>query len=145
MIDQDLTIKKFFDSVYDFMSRRAAAAYDRTAAAEIAQAMTEIDRVRRNPAAYYKSGPTAWNNLFNLPPVAFMPHNSSDNRALLAFNRAVYQIDQYYVHPNGYEFEDLLKTIKTWRMLTAKGALQRMKYSFMSPQKFAENAEQNSR
>lgn len=140
LIDYDLTIKKFFDSVVTFLKKSTEKAKTKKEYENILKTIEVVNKISQNPKKYSDYRARVKENLE--PDVdAFCKKNQKgivvDNSVWLAFSKVLYAIDGYY---NGFGIgkeNDLLKAIKNWKYKTSTSFFKDFVFPFKSIESFA--------
>jgi len=151
MYNFELTIKKFFDSVYALGEKRLAAAVDAHHKAEIQKSILDVKSVEklvnklleahnqeselyRNrqvyELSYMISGHDFNTDMFIEPKKSYI-----DNSTFLAYRNVVVEIANYYQSVVGGE-ERLLKALKGWNYKISTNKLKDFYFPFLSLEHF---------
>ena len=139
MIDYDLTLKKFFDSVGAYLDKCAQTPFDETDKDNIQTARIKLGAVAKNPRAYanyFERNGILTNQMMGL--IRYGKGNYVNNDAYLAFFRVLAALEKYYFAPDmAYNQKALMVAIKTWYLVTADSGLKNFWYSVVPLEYFA--------
>lgn len=140
LIDYDLTIKKFFVSVIDFLKKSAEKAKTKKEYENILKTIEVVNKISQNPKKYSDYGARVKENLEPDTEV-FCKKNQEgivvDNSVWLAFSKVLYAIDGYYNGSGIGKENDLLKAIKNWKYKTSTSFFKDFVFPFKSIESFA--------
>lgn len=140
LIDYDLTIKKFFVSVIDFLKKSAEKAKSKKEYENILKTIEVVNKISQNPKKYSDYGARVKENLEPDTEV-FCKKNQEgivvDNSVWLAFSKVLYAIDGYYNGSGIGKENDLLKAIKNWKYKTSTSFFKDFVFPFKSIESFA--------
>lgn len=140
LIDYDLTIKKFFVSVIDFLKKSAEKAKSKKEYENILKTIEVVNKISQNPKKYSDYGARVKENLEPDTEV-FCKKNQEgivvDNSVWWAFSKVLYAIDGYYNGSGIGKENDLLKAIKNWKYKTSTSFFKDFVFPFKSIESFA--------
>ena len=140
LIDYDLTVKKFFDSVVTFLKKSTEKAKTKKEYENILKTIEVVNKISQNPKKYSDYGARVKENLEPDAEV-FCKKNQEgivvDNSVWLAFSNVLYAIDAYYNGSSICKENDLLKSIKSWNYRISTSVFKDFIYQFKSPESFA--------
>ncbi len=140
IIDYDLTIKNFFESVIAFLNKRAEKAKDKKEYLEIVKNIEIINKIAQDPKRFSDYGVRIKENLEPSADVfCKMSANgvAVDNSVWLAFSQVLHAIDEYYNSNNFHTEEQLLLAIKKWKYKTSTSVFKDFIFPFKSAESFA--------
>lgn len=144
--NMELTIKKFFESVYSFVNRNVknytetkdlSAIYDQ---GEVIKAQEKLvwDMVKERSQGFdaYKLNKMQWDlTTMDFPGYqAFMKPHNVDNSVLVAYREVIRGLSEYLYY--GLREESFLKPLKQWNYVTSDRPLKDLIYPFLSLKHF---------
>lgn len=137
MLDFDLTIKKFYESVEKFLEKRAAKPYDKGELQIIKANIAKIKKIASDPKKYANYNARIRDDV-EVDADAFIKHGSRDNSVYTAFNGVLWILEDFYKNPNNEYYQNqLLARIKAWKLSQANNMLKSFYYSVVPNTYFA--------
>lgn len=141
IIDYDLTIKNFFESVITFLNKRTEKAKDKKEYLEIVKNIEIINKIGQDPKRLSDYGTRIKENL-EPDFEGFCKKNAKgiivDNSVCLAFSQVLHAIDEYYNGNTLFNKEEhLLLAIKKWKYKTSTSLFKDFVFPFRSEKSFA--------
>ena len=137
MIDYNLTIKRFFESVAAYLDKCAQNPYDEQDAKNIETSRLKLNAVMANPRQYVQY--TVRNDGLFIGQMHGLirrnKHGYGNNAAFRAFFNVLNVLNRYYKLP--MYAQDLLVAIQEWYVASADNVLKNMWYSMVPYTYFA--------
>ncbi len=140
MIDYDLTIKNFFDSVDAYLGNYMKRSYDTLEYRAIDVNRQKIRNIAVNPRAYTNRFSLTNNISVKFDESGFVRAGSPNCDVYRAFTKAIVAINNYYAageNPPMKVRKQLLGAIKNWTCKTSPNVFKDIIYFFSPLQSFA--------